>query len=218
MKSILLVLLLLSGFSNAWAKCLDSKLLSRETNFDNCVIKAGQGDVDAQSYVGNAYYIQGQYKQAMLWLQKAAEQGNIYALVEIGAMYQQGQGVAKNYAQAAAWYQKAAKRGNVRGQYRLGEMYEEGRGVTQNYAQAVAWYQKSAGQGWKIAQYRLGFMYGDGRGVTQNYVLAHMWWNIAGAAGYRYAIDERDGIAKKMTSVQIQKAQGLASEWVAKRQ
>ena len=67
-----------------------------------------------------------------------------------------------------------------------------------------------------MAQYNLGVMYGygDGDGVIQDYVRAHMWFNIAASNGYDP--ENRDLMAKEMTPSQLEEAQNLAHEWVAK--
>jgi TPR repeat protein len=59
-------------------------------------------------------------------------------------------------------------------------------------------------------------MYGNGQGVIQNYARAHMWWNIAASQGNKIALENRDKVAKRMTASQIEKAQMLANECVAK--
>ena len=61
-------------------------------------------------------------------------------------------------------------------------------------------------------------MYGGGQGVTQNYVLANVWWNIAASSGNKSATKNRDNLAKEMSPSQIEKAQDMAREWVAKQQ
>jgi TPR repeat protein len=95
-------------------------------------------------------------------------------------------------------------------------MYDSGQGVTQDYKQTVKWYRKAAEQGDVRAQYSLGSMYRLGRGVTQDYKSAHMWYNISAANGYSDAVINRDLIIKEMTPSQIEKAQDMASEWMAK--
>jgi len=56
----------------------------------------------------------------------------------------------------------------------------------------------------------------DNLGVAHDYVTSHMWFNIAGANGYQGAFKKRDSVAQKMTPSQIQGAQKLAREWMAK--
>ena len=59
-------------------------------------------------------------------------------------------------------------------------------------------------------------MYDNGDGVIQDYTLAHMWWNIAASQGHEKAMEDRNFVAKKMTPSQLEKAQDLARECVAK--
>jgi TPR repeat protein len=60
-------------------------------------------------------------------------------------------------------------------------------------------------------------MYDNGYGVLQDYVRAHMWFNIAAISGEsENASENRDILAKRMNSNQIETAQKLARERVAK--
>jgi len=59
-------------------------------------------------------------------------------------------------------------------------------------------------------------MHDYGQGVTQDYTIAHMWWNIAAAQGHQNATENRGKIEMKMTPSQIEKAQNLARECVAR--
>ena len=82
----------------------------------------------------------------------------------------------------------------------------------------MKWYRLAAKQGYAHAQSDLGVMYGKGQGVLQDYVRAHMWWNIAASSGEsKNASNNRDIVAKKMNSNQIEKAQKLARECVRKK-
>ena len=123
-----------------------------------------------------AAYNAGNYKQAFHLLQPLAQQGDAMAQNNLGAMYNNGQGVVQSYQQAMAWYQKAANHGDAAGQHNLGAMYEKGQGIAQNYQQALAWYQKAANQGVAQAQNNLGAMYANGLGVAKNYQQAKAWW------------------------------------------
>ena len=123
-----------------------------------------------------AAYNAGNYKQAFHLLQPLAQQGDAEAQNNLGAMYNNGQGVVQSYQQAMAWYQKAANQGSAAAQFNLGVMHEKGRGVAQNYQQAMMWYQKAANQGYSDAQFNLGVMYEKGRGVAQNDQQAKAWW------------------------------------------
>ena len=59
-------------------------------------------------------YYEGQsvrqdYKEAVKWYRKSAEQGYAGAQSNLGAMYETGQGVPKNYAMAHMFYNIAAE-------------------------------------------------------------------------------------------------------------
>ncbi|MDE0745659.1 MAG: tetratricopeptide repeat protein, partial [SAR202 cluster bacterium] len=99
----------------------------------------------------------------------------------------------------------------------LGQMYRDGQGVPQDYKTAMEWFILSAEQGDGDAQFNLGFMYGNGQGVPQDNVYAHMWGNIAASHGNEKGGKLRDFAAKIMTATQIEKAQELAQECVAKK-
>ena len=109
-----------------------------------------------------------------------------------------------------------AEQGFTGAQYNLGLMYDKGQGVAQDYKEAVKWLRKAAEQGDAEAQTVLGLMYSEGLGVAQDYKSAHMWLNIAAASGDSDAAKNRDLIAKEMTPSQIEKAQDMAREWMAK--
>jgi TPR repeat protein len=142
----------------------------------------------------------------------------ILAQRKLGWMYFAGQGVQQDYDTAVKWYTLAAEQGDATAQYNLGLMYRKGKGVPQDYKTAVKWFTLSAKQGDADAQYNLGVMYENGRGILQDYVRAHMWINIASIPGEsKNASKNRDIVAKKMSSSQLEKAQKLARECVRKK-
>src|SRR3990172_9937102 len=94
-----------------------------------------------------AYYI-GDYETAYRLIKPLAEQGLPEAQLNLGLLYDNGQGVPQDHAEAAKWYRKAAEQGNAKGQYELGMMHCTGLGVLQDYDEAVKWYRKAAEQGY----------------------------------------------------------------------
>jgi uncharacterized protein len=107
----------------------------------------------------------GDYATEMALLRPLADQGNAVAEIDLGLMYEHGQGVPQDFAQAVIWYQKAADQGNANGQTDLGWMYVHGRGVPQDFAQALVWLRKATDQGYARAETDLGLMYEHGQGV-----------------------------------------------------
>ena len=85
--------------------------------------------------------------QVVKYNRKAADQGNEWAQNNLGEMYRNGSGVARDYLEAVKWFRKAAEQGNAYGEYNLGLMYKEGTGVKRDLAEARNWLKKAADQG-----------------------------------------------------------------------
>jgi TPR repeat protein len=128
--------------------------------------KAKAGDANAQSIVGQMYYVDRSnylgianvdcwpqdYAKAAYWLQKAAEQGEAEAQVFLGEMYKNGDGVPQDNAKAAYWIQKSAEQGCIYGQLVLSVLYGEGKGVPQDHTKADYWFHRAAEQDDVIAE------------------------------------------------------------------
>ena len=89
---------------------------------------------------GAAAYQAKDYREALRWFRKAAEQGDAEAQHYLGFMYEEGRGVAQDGREAVRWYHKAAEQGLAAAQLNLGAMYERGRGIKQDYVQAHKWF------------------------------------------------------------------------------
>ena len=87
------------------------------------------------------------YKEAVKWYRKAAEQGHANVQLYLGTMYENGEGVDQDFKEAVKWYRKAAEQGHAEAQLYLGTMYEDGNGVTKDYVQAHKWFNTAAANG-----------------------------------------------------------------------
>ena len=56
--------------------------------------------------------MQQDYKQAVTWYRKAAEQGDEGAQHNLGAMYGRGEGATQDFVKSYAWYSVAAANGS----------------------------------------------------------------------------------------------------------
>ena len=125
-----------------------------ESNFQEIISKAEQGEADAQYHLGSMYYrgegVPHDDKQAIHWYTKAAEQGHVGAQFILALMYKNGQGVPQDFKQAIQWYTKAAEQGDVDAQYNLALMYKNGEGVLQDYIIAYAWFNLAAFHGGEL--------------------------------------------------------------------
>lgn len=127
---------------------------------------ANSSPAATQMDLGWKAYEAGHYEEAFSLWQALAEQGHALAQVNLGAMYDAGQGIPEDPSKAFELFRKAARSGNPYGQYNLGNMYAEGRGASRDIDQAKTWYLKAAQQDLAIAQYSLGLLFADSAGQT----------------------------------------------------
>lgn len=114
------------------------------------------------------------FKQALSLMQKEAEQGNGFAMHDVGKMILSGLGCEADEETAQEWFQKAytafckkektAKNADYF-RYRIGKLYSFGYGVEQDYLKAAEWYEKAGDN--PFALYSLGVLYRRGQGVEQ---------------------------------------------------
>jgi TPR repeat protein len=84
-------------------------------------------------------------EQSLAWYTKAAEAGNLSAMVETGRTLRE----RRKYAEAMTWLKKVAEAGDTYGDATcmLGDMYEAGEGVARDHAAAVKWYEMADNRG-----------------------------------------------------------------------
>ena len=103
----------------------EAQLLRRQNHYHKWIeLRAEQGDIDAQIFLGANYYmglnVTQDYSKAARWYLRAAEQGSDVAQNIIGAMNEKGKGVSKNYVEAIKWYTISEQSGN-----HYGSIYKE---------------------------------------------------------------------------------------------
>ncbi len=113
----------------------------------------------------------------------AAQNGDIRAQHDLGLLYVQGNGVAKDPKKGAGLLEQSAKAGLPKAQYHVGVLYEKGLGVARNLEAAFMWYQRAADQGHVRAQHNLGTFYAEGKGTARNYTEAARWFALASKGG-----------------------------------
>ncbi|MDH3472728.1 MAG: SEL1-like repeat protein [Rhodospirillales bacterium] len=165
----------------------------------------------------SAYY-RGEYATALRELRPVAEQGHPAAQINLGIMYEEGQGVAQDYAEALKWFRRAARQDYAEGQFKLGEMYAAGKGVPQDHGQAIEWYEKAAAQRDTQAMIELGILYNEGKGTDPDKLQAFKWYRLAvtylpPGAFRNEVIGKKDKIAVAMTRDQVHQAEAMAQLW-----
>jgi hypothetical protein len=130
-------------------------------------------------------YESGRYEKAFQIWQALAEQGHELAQVNLGAMYDAGQGVSENPAKAFELFIAAAQHGNPYAQYNVANMYAQGRGIRCDRSEAKNWYLRAAEQDLAIAQYGLGMLNATrieqkGPGAIRDHEVAIGWFYKSG--------------------------------------
>lgn len=121
------------------------------------LLKAGQGDVQAQYKAGICYTLGNGVEQndslAIRWFHKAAEGGHVQCQLSMGALYYNGShGFDADRREALKWFLKAAEQGDVYAQYLAGRCYARGEGAERNDREALRWLRLAAWQGEEEAQ------------------------------------------------------------------
>jgi TonB family protein len=120
----------------------------------------GQDKADLQK--GYEAEQRGDYATAFALLEPFAEKGNASAQRNVGLLYRNGHGVARNDAEAVRWLSESALQGNASAQNDLGTMYLDGRGVAKDSHTASLWFKQSALQGSPFGLANLGLSYTQG--------------------------------------------------------
>ena len=102
--------------------------------------------------LGWVAYQSGEFSTALDYWLPLAEQGDANAQLNIGLMYDAGQGIPVDHDRAVHWYRKSAESGLAAAQYNLGLMYRDGQGVERDSRQANTWLERAAAQGLQAAR------------------------------------------------------------------
>jgi TPR repeat protein len=179
--------------------------------FEGYLKSAENGDAEAQYKVGilfaHGYGTDKDLKQAIYWLEKAAEQGTLNAMDKLRRIYADKE--SNNYDNDKSEYwenkykkaeflrcKKSAEEGDAHSQSILGDYYAKGMGTGQYPDEAERWYklalsgfQKAADQGDARAQEALGDFYFSGDcGVPQDKRTAFTWYKKAAEQGNNSAM------------------------------
>jgi TPR repeat protein len=100
-------------------------------------------------------YSKGDYQSALGEWMPLAQAGNAQAQNAVGALYDNGLGVASDEAEAFRWYSMAANQNYPMAMRNLGTMYATGHGVPYNLPQAQLWLGRAASAGDSVAAKRL---------------------------------------------------------------
>lgn len=169
---------------------------------------------------GLAAYKRGDHTMALRIWKPLANQGDRAAQYNLGLLYEDGKGLARDSEAALTWYRKSAAQSFPMAQHNLGRLYYMGEGVPEDYARAIKHFLPAAEQGVAFSHFFLGMIYaGGGGGVQADHVQAYKRLSLAVALHKseeyrRDALTSRKILAKGMTSDKIAVAERLARLWL----
>jgi TPR repeat protein len=123
------------------------------------------------------------FSEAETYYNRAADQGYGAAFRNLGYMYRNGRGVARDDARAADYYLQASLRGVPAGRDGLGMMYEQGWGVPQSAVDSIYWLSLAAEDNFAPAVDHLGNVYRMGKGVSVDLARARELYERAAFGG-----------------------------------
>ena len=147
---------------------------------------AAAGSRRAMYELGRAYAANKQMPEAIGAWRKAADKGSTSAMVELGVMYGNGTGVAKDPEQARKLIERAAEAGNPRAVANLAAL--TGGGASLDPVKARAMLSKAAEANSAEAEYQLGLMAADGSGGPKDDAAARALFEKAAAQNHPGAL------------------------------
>ena len=113
--------------------------------------------------MGISYARKGEYRKAITYLQKAINEGDQVAIVDLGVVYEKMgdyENAHKCYEYCAMFHAVAA--------HNLGNLYEQGKGVEIDYKIALMWYEISAKKGYYFAYHKIAWLAEHGLGMEMD--------------------------------------------------
>ncbi len=139
--------------------------------------------------LGRAYEFNRQPGEGAKAYRKAANAGSTSAMVGLGALYAEGNGVKRNYGEARKLFRQAADAGDPTGMDNLASMYGAGLGVPLDLTKAREWYEKAAALNLPEAVFQLALMTQDGDTGPKDDVAAKALFEKAAALGHADALE-----------------------------
>jgi len=119
---------------------------------------------------------------------RCAQNGDGWAMNNIGIMYKRGNGVIPNGAEAAYWFQRSAESGYTNAWLQLGRHYKGMRSPDQNFTKAYQCFDKGDIANDLECAYMKGYMHYKGLGCNQDYTKAFWLFKKAADKGLSHAM------------------------------
>lgn len=119
--------------------------------------------------------------KAILWLTKAANNGDVTSMLHLGKIY-----IRKDKEISMDWYAKAANTGNIKALYQYG-FYLYKNSNQEEWYKSFDLMKRAAEGGHAAAQFMLGLFYKCAVGTETNHLKAFYWFNLAAENEYEQA-------------------------------
>lgn len=180
-------------------------LLKNKNELKEKWLTASANNGSSEGMLELGYFLRDERKnntESFNWFLRSAKKGNNDGQFAVGMdLLHEGK-----KDEAVKWFEKSAENGSMWAQERLGEIYEEMEPV--NPERALFWYQKAANQGYTYAAYRVCHYLHNGITVKKDATTAWAWCSI-GADATPDSSNERDIIAKELSSSELKNAQKM---------
>jgi len=147
------------------------------------------------------YTVDIDFKEALYWYEKSANNINITAQSYLGYLYKEGKMVPKDMNKALYWYEKAANNGSEIAQYSLGYLYYAGVDIQKNSKKAIKWLEKAGPQNYKSSYYILGLLYLNSDGEAIDYKKSFEYFS--------QGLDSNDSYSKMAVAYMYQSGYGV---------
>jgi len=166
-------------------------------------ILADQGDPKSQLLFADYLIANAKnddnFKEVFEYYLRAAEQGNVKAMIEVATSYMMGRGTKQNDANAINWLNKAIEFDKFHAPLMLGDCYWGGHGVLKDPKQTFTFYNMAAEHNNPIAIRKVANCYGVGYGVDKDPYKAFELYKKAADMGdvmsqYNVAVMYQEGL------------------------
>lgn len=189
--------------------------LDYDTAFELWTPLADSGNTDAQLALADAALncncVDDGTNMAFKYYRMAAKEGNVYALRQMGRIYNVK---GDDNDEAAVYYQAAADMGDVESQIELGDLYRDGVGGEETEKLSPKYYLMAAAQGDGRAYARMARIYGTGGPIAADPTKAYVAQSIAAALSFPMAKEKLPEAAKKLNAKQLKAAKALVAKCV----
>jgi len=187
----------------------DPKIQLKPSEIDHLIKTAESGNIEAQHQLGMMYAngngVDLDYKNAFIWLDKAASHDHVQALRTLAWLYANGFGIEQNDHAAQDICNKLAEMGDAKDQYYLASLYQTGvYGMQPDSKKMVHWYYQAALQHYPRAQYALAKIILKGVDIEPNNEMAFQWLSLADINGHEKAGEELKKLMESLPAEEVE--------------